>query len=71
VVYPLTVSVQELESAVAKLTPEELSTFSEWFEEYRADLWDQKIEADALRGRFDAAGARAKADFEQNRCTPL
>lgn len=64
-------SVQELESAVTRLTPEELSAFSQWFEEYLADKWDREIERDALAGRFDAAGARAKVDFEQNRCTPL
>ena len=30
-------SLQELEKAVAGLTPGELSAFSDWFEEFRAD----------------------------------
>ena len=64
-------SVQDLEAAVTSLSKEELASFSQWFEEYLADEWDQQIEADALAGRFDAAGKRAIADFEAGRCTPL
>ena len=64
-------SVQELETAVTKLPKEELAHFSQWFEEFIADQWDRQIEADALAGRFDAAGKRAKADYEAGRCTPL
>lgn len=64
-------SAQDLETAVTSLTKEELTKFSQWFEEYLADEWDKQIEADALAGRFDAAGKRAIADFEAGRCTPL
>jgi len=64
-------SIQELESAVTRLSKEQLAAFSQWFEEYIADEWDQQIEADILAGRFDAAGQRAKADYEAGRCTPL
>ena len=64
-------SVQELEAAVTKLPKDELVHFSQWFEEFIADEWDRQIEADALAGRFDAAGKRAKADYEAGRCTPL
>ena len=64
-------SVQELEAAVTKLPKEELARFSQWFEEFIADAWDRQIEADAIAGRFDAAGQRAKADYEAGRCTPL
>lgn len=64
-------SVQELESAVARLSKEELTAFSRWFQEYLADEWDRQIESDVHAGRFDAAGERAKADYEAGRCTPL
>ena len=64
-------SVQDLETAVARLSKEELTQFSQWFEEYVADEWDRQIEADILAGRFDAAGKRAKADYEAGCCTPL
>jgi hypothetical protein len=64
-------SVQELETAVARLSPDELSRFSQWFEEYVAERWDRQIEADILAGRFDRAGQRAEAEFDAGRCKPL
>ena len=64
-------SVQELETAVTNLSKEELTSFSQWFEEYLADAWDREIEADSLAGRFDAIGERAIADHEAGRSTPL
>lgn len=64
-------SVQEIETAVTHLSADELSRFSQWFEEYAADRWDRQIEADILAGRFDAAGKRAEAEFEAGRCKPL
>jgi len=64
-------SIKELQSAVAQLPAEELNQFSRWFEEFLADQWDRKIEADIRDGRLDAAGRRADEDFEAGRCTPL
>ena len=64
-------SVKELQSAVSSLPPEELDRFSRWFEEFLADQWDRRIEADILAGRLDAAGRRADEEFEAGRCTPL
>ena len=64
-------SVEELEVVVSHLSPEELTRFSEWFEEFLAEQWDRQIEADSSAGRLDAAGQRADDDFEAGRCTPL
>ena len=64
-------SVEELQSAVAQLPAEELDRFSRWFEEFLAEQWDRRIEADILAGRLDAAGRRADEEFEAGRCTPL
>lgn len=67
----LIMNIEELEAAVAHLPPSDLARFSQWFAEFTADQWDQKIESDILAGRFDAAGKRADEDFEAGRCTPL
>jgi hypothetical protein len=64
-------SVEELQSAVERLSPEEMARFSEWFEDFVADQWDRQIEADIRAGRLDAAGKKADEDFEAGRCTPL
>ena len=64
-------NVQELEMAVSQLSDNELMQFSEWFEEFVADQWDKKIEADILSGRLDAAGKRADDEFLAGRARPL
>ena len=69
--HELTMSLQELESAVTQLPADELTAFSRWFEEYLADAWDRQIEADIPAGRLDEAGQRADAEFEAGRCRPL
>jgi hypothetical protein len=63
-------SLQELEAAVARLPSRDLAAFKRWFDEYLADEWDRRIEADILAGRLEAAGSKADADFEAGRCTP-
>ena len=55
--------IQEIEMAVSQLSANELFHFSEWFEEFVADQWDIKIEADILAGRLDAVGKRADDEF--------
>ncbi len=64
-------NVQELEIAVSQLSANELMQFSEWFEEFVADQWDKKIEADILAGRLDAAGKRADDEFLAGRTSTL
>jgi hypothetical protein len=65
------VSLNELENAVLQLPKADLAAFAKWFEQYMADEWDRRIEADALTGRLDAAGKQADDDFDAGRCTPL
>ncbi|MEI6336152.1 MAG: hypothetical protein WCS87_16455 [Methylococcaceae bacterium] len=64
-------NVQELEMAVSQLPANELLQFSEWFEEFLADQWDKKIEADIMSGRLDAAGKHADNEFLAGRASPL
>ena len=64
-------SLQELESAVAKLSPADLARFAEWLKEYRADEWDRQIAADAKAGRLDALVREAETDIAAGRVSPL
>ena len=41
-------SIQELETAVTRLSKEELAAFWKWFEQYMADEWDQQIDCVCL-----------------------
>jgi hypothetical protein len=64
-------SVEELEAAIARLSPGDLARLTDWFENFVADQWDRQVEVDILAGRLDAAGRKADEDFEAGRCTPL
>ena len=64
-------NLQEIQAAVTELSKEELASFSQRFDEYRSDQWDEQIEADARAGRFDAIAERAIADYEAGRFTEL
>jgi ABC-type Zn uptake system ZnuABC Zn-binding protein ZnuA len=46
-------TVENIKKAVAKLTPEQLAKFRTWFEEYDAQLFDERIERDAKAGKLD------------------
>ena len=64
-------SVQEIESEVTRLSPAELTAFAAWFEEFVAEAWDKRLEADIAAGKLDHLARQADAQFEAGRCTPL
>jgi hypothetical protein len=57
--------VESLESEVAKLTPQELATFREWFAKYDADAWDRQIESDIQAGKLDRLATDALAAHDR------
>ena len=56
-------SVQEIETAVSKLSPEELTIFRQWFEQFDAEAWDKQLEQDVTTGRLDVLAQEALRDF--------
>ena len=46
-------TVENIKKAIAKLAPEQLAKFRTWFEEYDAQLFDERIERDAKAGKLD------------------
>jgi hypothetical protein len=64
-------TIQEIESAVSRLPPQELRQFSEWFEQFEADRWDRQITADAQAGKLDALAEKALRDYREGRCKEL
>ena len=64
-------SVQEIESAVSSLSPEELSAFQRWFEVFTADAWDRQFEADVKAGKLDALAEQALRDHRAGHSTKL
>jgi len=64
-------NIQAFEMAASQLPDNETLAQSECFEEFAADQWDKKIEADILSGRLDAAGKHADDEFLAGRASPL
>ena len=64
-------SVQELEAAIAKLSPRELADLTAWLVEYHARAWDQQIETDLDTGRLNAVLAEVDRECEAGLARPL
>lgn len=62
-------TVEELEAAVQKLSPEERALFRAWFAEYDAAEWDRQLEGDVAAGRLDWLAAEALQDHQDGRTT--
>lgn len=64
-------SVNEIETAVARLSREELARFRNWFADFDAEVWDGQFEADVAAGRLDALANEALRDLDEGRCRDL
>lgn len=64
-------TIKEIEAAVSKLSPQELSTFRTWFAEFDAEAWDKQLAQDVTAGRLDALADEAVRDLREGRCTDL
>ena len=64
-------TVAEIEQAIQKLTPQEIKAVADWLQEFREEMWDQQIEADAKAGKLDKFIAKAKADYRAGKATPF
>lgn len=46
-------SVEDIENAIAKLSPEDYARFLEWFRERDQQVWDEQMDRDAASGKLD------------------
>jgi hypothetical protein len=64
-------SVNEIETAVSKLSRQELLAFRDWFSGFDAAAWDQQLEEDVAAGHLDALADEAIRDLREGRCRDL
>jgi hypothetical protein len=64
-------TVQEIKSAVSKLSRHELLSFRDWFTEFDAAAWDKQFEDDVMAGRLDELADEAIRDVREGRCRDL
>lgn len=62
-------TIEEVEAAVERLSPDERAVFRAWFAQFDAAEWDRQFEADVAAGSLDWLAAEALADRQSGRCT--
>ena len=62
-------TIEQLEEAVRRLSPEERASFRAWFAEFDAAERDRQLEADVAAGRLDWLVAEVRQDRDARRCT--
>jgi hypothetical protein len=63
--------LEEIEAAVAKLSPADLKKFRAWLDEREERLFDETIERDAKAGKLDKLEAKALEDYKAGRVKDL
>jgi len=63
--------VEELQTAIAALAPEEYARLRQWFAERDWEQWDRQIEEDAQSGKLDFLIEEAMAEKAQGRLREL
>ena len=56
---------------MTRLSKPDLAAFGQWFEDFIADAWDERIEADIARGKLDHLAKQADEQFDASHCTSL
>ncbi len=64
-------SVEELKTAVKKLSKMEQQRFREWYYAFDAAIWDEKLETDIKAGKLDKMADEALQAFEEGQCREL
>ena len=62
-------SVQEIEAAITKLKPKEIAAVADWPAEFREEMWDRQIAADAKAGKLDSVIHEAKVQYRAGKAT--
>jgi hypothetical protein len=59
--------LEQIQSSIEKLSPEEIAKLREWLDELDARLFDEKIERDAKAGKLDKLIKQARANVKAGR----
>lgn len=62
-------TVREIEAAISNLKPDEIQAVGQWLDQFREEMWDRQIEADATAGKLDPLIKKAKADYREGKAT--
>ena len=63
--------LEKIEQEISALDPKDVRKLADWLDEYKAELWDRQMEADAKAGKLDNLAEQALADHRAGRTRPL
>ncbi|MBW4623431.1 MAG: hypothetical protein KME17_29250 [Cyanosarcina radialis HA8281-LM2] len=64
-------TVEQIEAAILKLSPQELSQLADWVLDLDDRRWDEQIERDIATGKLDFLAREALAEFAAGNCRTL
>lgn len=64
-------TVEQIESAILKLSPQELIHLADWVLDLDEQRWDEQIERDVVAGKLDFLAQETLAEFEAANCRTL
>ena len=63
--------VEEIQSAIVSLSPQEYARLQQWFTERNWERWDREIEEDAVSGELDFLIEEATREKDRGRLRKL
>ena len=63
--------IQQIQSVIRTLSPEELTYFQQWWSDLEGEHWDRQITQDSLAGKLDFLIEEAQLEKTQGQLQPL
>jgi hypothetical protein len=60
-------NVEQIESAILALPPEQFRRLTDWISELDQQRWDEQLERDVAAGRLEGLAEEAVADYQAGR----
>ncbi|MCC5598732.1 hypothetical protein [Nostoc favosum] len=64
-------TLEQIESAILQLSPNEYQKLLEWFADLDYQRWDEQLEKDIADGKLEAFAQEAIAEFETGNCRAI
>jgi len=64
-------TLEQIESAILQLSPDEYKKLIEWFDHLDYQRWDEQLEKDIADGKLEALSQEAIAEFKAGHCQEI
>ncbi len=64
-------NVEQIESAILQLPPDEFQKLLKWFSDLDYKRWDEQLEKDIADGKLEALAQEAIAEYELGHCREI